>query len=319
MSDTVEAFVPGHVTGFFTIDRNDADPTKTGSRGAGLTLSEGVTVRVSPADERAVELNGDRAEMAAAERVLRTLDVDAVVHAETDLPLGAGFGVSGGVALGTALAANATFDRQLSENELATVAHGAEVEAGTGLGDVVAQLRGGVPVRLEPGGPQHGRLDGIARRARVEVVSFGELSTAAVIAPADGEGDIETSGVDRDGDAGGDTSVPANGTEPDDGTAGGDPRSQHRTHITRKGREALSRVVKEPTLASFVYASRRFARETGLLTERSRAAIEDVAEADGEASMAMIGDTVFALGTGLTDAGYDPTVTATSAVGATLL
>jgi len=301
MSETVEAFVPGHVTGFFTIDRDEGDPTRTGSRGAGLTLSEGVTVRASPADERAIELNGERVEMAAAERVLRTLDVEAVVHAETDLPLGAGFGVSGGVTLGTALVVNETFDRKLSENELATIAHGAEVQAGTGLGDVVAQLRGGVPIRLEPGGPQHGVLDGIARQTRVEFVSFGELSTAEVIAPTDGEGgandepaDDESDGTDE---AEGDTPVPTNGVGPDDGDGDGDDgddtRSQHQAHITQKGHEALSRVVKEPTLASFVYASRR--------------------------SMAMIGDTVFALGTGLSHAGYDPTVTTTSAAGATLL
>lgn len=293
MSDTAEAFVPGHVTGFFTVDRGD-DPTETGSRGAGLTLSEGVTVRVSPADERAVELNGERVEMAAVERVLRELDAEAVVHAETDLPVGAGFGVSGGVALGAALAANAVFDRRLSETELVTIAHGAEVVAGTGLGDVVAQHRGGVPIRLEPGAPRHAVLDGIPRRARVEFVSFGERSTEAV---------IET----------GDTTDASSHTEDDAETF------DRQALITRTGREALSRVVSEPTLASFVYASRRFARETDLLTERVRSTIRDVSAVDGEASMAMLGETVFALGTGLTDAGYDPTVTTTSATGATLL
>ena len=59
----------------------------------------------------------------------------------------------------------------------------------------------------------------------------------------------------------------------------------------------------------------RVVREAGLLTERTRSTIQDVCEA----SMAMLGGTVFAMGTGLTDIGYDPTVTATSAAGATLL
>jgi pantoate kinase len=45
----------------------------------------------------------------------------------------------------------------------------------------------------------------------------------------------------------------------------------------------------------------------------------DVAEAGGEASMAMLGETVFATGTGLTDAGYDAEVTAVHPGGATLL
>ncbi len=338
MSDTVEAFVPGHVTGFFTVDRDESDPTKTGSRGAGLTLSEGVTVRVSPATERAVELNGERVEMAAAERVLRVLDVEAVVHAETDLPVGAGFGVSGGVALGTALATNTVFDRKLSENELATIAHGAEVTADTGLGDVVAQLRGGAPVRLEAGGPQHAVLDGIPRQTRVEFVSFGELSTEAVIGADAGSAD-DAGTSEADDDTADEDAVdfvaghPDNGVEPadtaDDADGGsgeiqtpeaaGPQEFDRQEFISQKGREALSRVVKEPTLVSFVYASRRFAREAGLLTERTRSTIQDVSEAGGEASMAMLGETVFALGTGLTDAGYDPTVTTTSAAGATLL
>ena len=52
-------------------------------------------------------------------------------------------------------------------------------------------------------------------------------------------------------------------------------------------------------------ASRRFGREAELLTPRVREAIEDVSAAGGEAAMAMLGETVFALDSGLSDAGYD--------------
>jgi pantoate kinase len=273
MSDEATAFVPGHVTGFFTVERDDDDPTKTGSRGAGLAIEEGVTVSVRPADQVEVYFEDATIELEAVERVLVALEANARVRIETDLPLGAGFGVSGAAALGTALATNRAFDRRLSENELVTIAHGAEVQAGTGLGDVVAQARGGVPVRLDPGAPEHNNVDGIPGGARVEFVSFGDLGTAEVI-----EGDTEV--------------------------------------VTEVGRRALSRVVGEPTLTSFIYASRRFAREAELLTPRVEEAVDAVSEADGEASMAMLGDTVFALGTGLTDAGYDPVVTRTHAAGA---
>jgi pantoate kinase len=272
--DGTEAFVPGHVTGFFTIHRDD-DPTKTGSRGGGLTLTDGVTVTVQSAETTTCYLDGTSIEMEPVERVLGALEVTATVEAETSLPIGSGFGVSGAMALGTALAANVEFDRRLSENELVTIAHGAEVQSGTGLGDVVAQARGGIPLRLEPGGPQHNVLDGIPRRARVEYVTFGDLSTPDVL---------------------------------DEG-----PEA-----ITQAGTRALSRVVGEPTLTSFIYASRRFAREAELLTPTVRDAIEAVNEAGGEASMAMLGESVFALGTGLTDAGYDPDVCATHPAGATL-
>ncbi|PSQ04295.1 sugar kinase [Halobacteriales archaeon QS_4_69_31] len=275
MTDIARAFVPGHVTGFFTVDRNET-PTRTGSRGAGLALSEGVTVTVREADERGVALNGEAVTVGAVERVLDALRVTGGVRAATDLPVGAGVGVSGAMALGTALAANAVFECGLSVNELTTVAHGAEVQAGTGLGDVVAQRHGGVPVRLEPGGPQHNEMDAIPARSRVEFVTEGERSTADAI--------------------GGDTGA-----------------------LTRAGTAALSELVREPTLPTFMTASRTFSREAGLLSEWVREVVTDVAEAGGDAAMGMLGETVFAMGTGLSDAGYDPQVCQVDPAGATLL
>jgi len=246
-----------------------------GSRGAGLALSEGVTVTVRPASETSVSLNGEATSVAAVESVLAALEASADVRARTELPVGSGFGVSGAMALGTALAANDAFARGLSTYELATVAHGAEVQAGTGLGDVVAQLHGGVPIRLESGGPQRNRMDAVPARSRVEYVTFGELSTAEVI--------------------GGETEA-----------------------ISRAGERALATLVREPTLPTLFEASRTFAREADLLTDEVRAAITDVTEAGGEATMGMLGATVVALDTGLSDAGYDPAVCAVDPTGATL-
>ncbi|WP_254524796.1 pantoate kinase [Natrinema caseinilyticum] len=276
MREEATAFVPGHITGFFSA-HPDEDPTRAGSRGAGLTLTDGVELTVEPAtgDESTVVLDGTEIDVEPVTTVLETLDATARVEAESELPLGAGFGVSGALALGTALAANRVFERTLSMNELVTIAHGAEVQAGTGLGDVVAQAHGGVPIRLEPGGPQNNQLDAIPERARVEYVSFGGLSTADVL-------------------------------------------SEDTDQLTAAGREALARIVEEPTLLSFVYASRLFARDADLLTERVTETIADVSDVDGQASMAMLGETVFALGTGLSDAGYDPSVCATHPAGAML-
>lgn len=274
MADVAQVFVPGHVTGFFTIER-ESDPTKTGSRGAGLALSDGVTVTVRPADHASVVLNGEEIGMEAVERVLDALEVRAEVRGVTDLPLGAGFGVSGAMALGAALATNEAFDRRLSENELVTIAHGAEVQAGTGLGDVVAQARGGVPIRLEPGGPQNNLLDAIPARGRVEYHVIDELSTDAILS-----GETE--------------------------------------QLTDAGRQALSSVVGEPTLERFMRASRTFSRESDLLTPAVHEVITDVTGAGGNAAMAMLGETIFALGTGLSDAGYDPGVCHIHPGGATL-
>ncbi|EMA55405.1 MULTISPECIES: pantoate kinase [Halococcus] len=261
------AFVPGHITGFFSVHPHD-DPRKAGSRGTGLALADGVMVTLTPANETAattITLGGEPAEMDAVTRTLDTLGVDAHVAVETPLPVSAGFGVSGGAALGAALAANACFDLERTENELVGVAHAAEVTAGTGLGDVVAQARGGVPIRMEPGAPPHGALDGIPVRAdrRVEFVSFDGRSTEAIL------------GGDTDG-------------------------------LSAAGERALATLREGPTLQRMVSCSAAFAREAELLTERVETAIGAVEAAGGAASMAMLGETVFALDTGLTDAGYEP-------------
>jgi pantoate kinase len=274
MADIAQAFVPGHVTGFFT-SHPDPDPTQAGSRGGGIALSEGVTVTVRPAEAVQVALNGEPVELAAVERVLDALQIRASVRGVTDLPVGAGFGVSGAMALGAALATNAAFDRRLSTNELVTIAHGAEVQAGTGLGDVVAQNRGGITIRLEPGGPHHNTLDGIPAHERIEYHVLGDLPTEDVL---DGRTDL----------------------------------------LDEAGTQALSDVVSEPTVERFMRASRTFARESRLLTEPVRAVITDVTEAGGQATMAMLGETVVALGTGLSDAGYDPTVCEIHHAGATI-
>ena len=268
------AFVPGHITAFFSAHPAD-DPSRAGSRGAGFTLSHGVEVRVEPG-EGSLSVNGERLTVPPVGRVLDALGVEGRVTAETPLPLGAGFGVSGALALGTALSANAVFECGRSENDLITVAHCAEVESGTGLGDVVAQARGGIPVRLEPGGPAFGALDGVPTPSRVEYLTFGDRSTEAIL-------------------------------------------SEDTTRLSAAGNRALEDLVDSPTLSRLMAASRTFASEADLLTERVAAAVDAVREAGGEASMAMLGETVFALETGLTDAGYDAAACRTYQTGATLL
>lgn len=261
MTEAVEAFVPGHITGLFSVHRT-GDPARSGSRGVGLTLTDGVTVEVSPSTNPETTIDGTPIDVESVTRVLGSLGVRADVHATSDLPIGAGFGVSGAMALGAAFAANAVFDCEHTENDLVRIAHVAEVESGSGLGDVVAQARGGAPIRLDPGPPPHGRLDGIPATATVEYVTFGELSTADVIT--------------------GDT---------DD--------------LSAAGEVGLQTVRDHPTLDTFMAASRAFARDADLLTDEVEETIEDVQDAGGEAAMAMLGRTVFALDSGLTDAGYD--------------
>ena len=280
MTDEARAFVPGHLTGFFSA-HPDTNPSAAGSRGAGVTLSHGVDVRVgsgghSSAESSLVTLNGESVAIDAVAGVRDALDAsDAAVTVETPLPLGTGFGVSGAVALGTAYGINAAYDRRRSGNDLVSIAHCAEVAAGTGLGDVVAQARGGLPIRLDPGDPDHGRLDGIPAAPRVEYVTFGSVSTEAVLS--------------------GDT-----------------------TRLTAAGERALSDLRDAPTPSRMVALSRRFGREADLLTDRVADVVDSVRDRGGDAAMAMLGDTAFAFGTDLSEAGYDPEVCAVHPGGATL-
>ncbi|MFB6114028.1 MAG: pantoate kinase [Halodesulfurarchaeum sp.] len=274
-SPSATAFVPAHVTGIFTVHRDD-DPSRSGSRGAGLALEAGVTVEITPAETTTVLVNGEPTAVEAVDRVLDSLGVDAEVEVDAELPLGSGFGLSGAMALGSALASNAGFDLGNSENDLIEVAHVAEVEAGTGLGDVVAAARGGTPIRLEPGAPPHGTLDGIPGTARVEVLTSGGLSTPAIL-------------EDRP------------------------------ERITEAGERALEELLDRPTLPRFLEQSRAFARDTGLLTEDVLEVIEAVEDTGGRASMGMLGRTVMAFGTDLSEAGFDPVVTRIHPGGASIL
>lgn len=271
----VRVAVPAHITGFFSVHRA-GEPRESGSCGAGVTLADAVTVTVHRGGDGAVVVNDEAAEVQAVGNVLDVLDVDARIEAMVDVPIGAGFGVSGALALGTAVGANQLSDQRRSENELVGIAHAADVRAGTGLGDVVAQHRGGAPIRLSPGAPETARLDAIPDRRPVEWVTFGELSTEAII--------------------GGETDA-----------------------IDRAGGQALQGLLETPTLDQFMQEAGRFAASSGLLTDRVREVMDAVAAHGGQASMAMLGNTVFALGTDLSDAGYEPTRAQMAPTGVTVL
>jgi pantoate kinase len=163
------AVAPGSVTTVFVPQDGEA------SLGVSFATADGVAATVEPAPEPAVVLDGTPAEVEPVTGVLRRLEAPARVHLQTDVPIGCGFGASGAATLATALAVNA--DQRLGHPRTALVqaAHRAEVAAGTGLGDVFIQNRGGLVWDLGDG------LRHADRTARIEYVSFGEMDTAAVL------------------------------------------------------------------------------------------------------------------------------------------
>lgn len=179
MADRGRAFCPGHLTGFFEVHREE-DPLRTGSRGAGLCLDRGVetAVTVEGASETSVrvELNGESAEAETTERAVRLFleePLAVTVRSEVQLPVGQGLGMSGAGALSTLLALNEALGGPRRREEVVALAHRAEVEAFTGLGDVVPQSLGGMDLRERPGAPPHARVHRIPVRAEVVLCVLG--------------------------------------------------------------------------------------------------------------------------------------------------
>ncbi|MFQ6053062.1 MAG: GHMP kinase, partial [Candidatus Bathyarchaeia archaeon] len=188
------AFAPGHLTGFFQICDEAADPKRRGSRGAGFSTTLGVhtTVKVERAARNSVTIamNGEVTPAAfvsenVARRMLSALDRPHRVRVDhlVETPIGAGFGSSGGGALSLALALNEALGLGLTRIETAQVAHLAEIDCGTGLGTVIAEFAGGFGVLVEPGAPGIGRTVKFGHSGLVGVcLPFGPIPTRDALA-----------------------------------------------------------------------------------------------------------------------------------------
>ncbi|MCX8182248.1 MAG: hypothetical protein N3D12_03945 [Candidatus Methanomethyliaceae archaeon] len=165
-----EAYAPGHITGFFTIHISE-DPVFTGSKGAGICLEAGVTTRVTIRKSDKAEFtllwnDMPLSDSKVSKSVLRRFfdpntRLSIVVEQSSILPLNYGYGVSGASALSLALAINKALGSPLPRDKVGEIAHLAEVENLTGLGDVSAQMVGGFEVRVVPGAPTVGKIQSL--------------------------------------------------------------------------------------------------------------------------------------------------------------
>jgi pantoate kinase len=185
MKHSVKAFAPGNISCIFQI-HEDIDPAKMGSMGLGFTINKGVTVDVQEANKTEIFFNGEKIEFSTVRSVVNQLishpefisgssfyqtgkmlkyyekhyllrrvavqhdEFGIAVHISSDLPLGGGFGISGASALATAYAINDLFNLKKTKLDLAKIAHIAEIENKTGLGDVTNQYFGGCLLKTVP-------------------------------------------------------------------------------------------------------------------------------------------------------------------------
>lgn len=207
-----------------------------------------------------IKINGVEEEAPTTRYVVELLAGTAAVCVATnfEVPVGCGFGASGAGALSTALALNELLSLSMTLNEVAQVAHRAEVENRTGLGDVMAETNGGVVIRRKPGPPGIGMIYRIPyTNENISYVVFGPKLTKAVLA----EGGEEL-----------------------------------KRQISGAGKNALKALMRKPTIETFMRVSRDFSLRSGLMSDTCKDAIEAV-DAEGKvASVAMIGEAVFVIG-----------------------
>jgi pantoate kinase len=94
------------------------------------------------------------------------------INTKLDLPVGQGFGMSGAGVLSatTALAKLLSIPNE----EAIKASHYAEVQLGTGLGDVIASSFGGIEIRREAGLPPWGMIEHIPGKYEVVLCVIGE-------------------------------------------------------------------------------------------------------------------------------------------------
>jgi pantoate kinase len=256
------AFAPAHITGFFSVIPN-SEPLRAGSLGCGLCLEAGIRAEIDTNSfVSAITLNGEHTEFPTVEYVLtELLGTDRptfTLNLTSDVRPGFGFGVSGAAALAAGFAVTQVYGAGMSKRDVAAVAHCAEVVNRTGMGDVAGQCAGGLVMRTAPGAP------GVGVTQRIPVQPC-EISWVCL-------GEISTASILDE--------------------------EMTMQRVNKMGVEALKSLQKRPGLEHFMSLSRQFAVETGLISSRAFDAVEVVESHGGMASMAMLGDTVFALGGG---------------------
>ena len=188
------AFCPAHITGFFKahLDENQKVPEKLGSMGAGFSIKDGVTTKVTITSKTDHNSNyeisaqgylSDKTDVSefVLNEFLKLGDFDDYffhVKHDVSIPVGYGLGSSSAVALSLAFALDKALQTKLDNHTIGKIAHNAEVKCKTGLGDVLASYFGGFEIRVKPGAPGIGRVEKIdTEPVSIVMICFSPIST----------------------------------------------------------------------------------------------------------------------------------------------
>lgn len=268
MKNELTVFVPSHITGFFEIIQN-SNPLLKGSKGAGITLDEGVVTNTKIKDGNGniiINVNNKEDSLnTISKKTVKIIldrynvniqDYDIYINHDSKLPIGAGFGTSAAFALGISFTLPKLMGINISFKEAGEIAHLAEISQSSGLGDVISEMFGGCVIRLHEGSPVKGIIDKIPITKPIYVITktIGLLETKDII-----ENPI------------------------------------HQKHINQSGSILLNKLINNPSISNFMKLSRKFANDTQLISKEIAEIINILDEETLGASMAMLGNTAFAL------------------------
>ncbi len=188
------AFCPAHITGFFKahLDDNQNNLENLGSMGAGFSIKEGVITRVKVQTK-----NNQKSSFRITTKGYQSNKTDVSefvlneflklgefsnnffdIEHEVSIPVGYGLGSSGAVALSLSFALDEALQTKLDKIKIGQIAHNAEVNCKTGLGDVLASFYGGFEIRVKPGAPGIGDVEKISTdKISIIMICFSPIST----------------------------------------------------------------------------------------------------------------------------------------------
>jgi pantoate kinase len=188
------AFCPAHVTGFFKAYLNDNQNNleNLGSMGAGFSIKQGVTTRVKIESKNNQKSNfkittkgyqSDKTDI--SEFILNEFlklgkfsNKFFNIEHNISIPVGYGLGSSAAVALSLSFALDQVLETKLDKITIGKIAHNAELNCKTGLGDVLASFHGGFEIRVKPGAPGIGRVEKIlTEEISIIMICFSPIST----------------------------------------------------------------------------------------------------------------------------------------------
>ena len=188
------AFCPAHVTGFFKahLDDNQNNLENLGSMGAGFSIKQGVTTRVKIETRNDQKSNfeissygyqSDKTDVSeyVLNEFLRLGEFSTKffkIEHDISIPVGYGLGSSGAVALSLSFALDQALKTKLDKTTIGQIAHNAEVNCKTGLGDVLGSFHGGFEIRVKPGAPGIGYVEKITTdNISIIMICFSPIST----------------------------------------------------------------------------------------------------------------------------------------------